>query len=422
MIAYILQLLFSFRAVRAAMVFILIAAGTQAQSTFVRTNAIGPNPFGSNLLVMNFDSANFPRPQAGTIFHLINQGAVNGRISFDTYNSGSTAGAIFQGRRSRGVASSPSHPLLNDVLVTLAADGYGDTGYHNISTGSFSIKAASSNWSQTSAPTKLTMSTTTEGSTALQERMVIDTNGKIKFNVYGAGLFQTDANGNATSAALTAGQVNTALGFTPANASTTASSASVASKQDTGTVYTKSQSDVRYLPKVDSVTYQTKYREDTARVNVYAALNGKASLAQATYTAGTGISITSNVITNTSTDALTFKAYGVGGLLSNAGKLFSDTISVSSATPTISLSSYLTAMGVSNFKIVSATGYRAGASATNAPQVAISAQTSNSVSAIITQQNTATVTLIGINVLSGLPMILVPDPVNVKVVLSFMAY
>lgn len=110
------------------------------------------------------------------------------------------------------------------------------------------------------------------------------------------------------------------------------------------------------------------------------------------------------------------------GLISTNGIEFADTFSVASATPTISLSSYVSAQGGTSFKLKAITGYRASATATNAPQATVSGLTSTSVSCVLTQQNTATVTILGINVLSGNPYILVPDPQNVKVVLSGTIY
>jgi len=121
-------------------------------------------------------------------------------------------------------------------------------------------------------------------------------------------------------------------------------------------------------------------------------------------------------------DTFAVKVYNAGGLVSKYGKIFTDTIAISTATPTISLSSYLTAMSATSFKLMGVTGYRIGSTATTSPQVSISAITGTSVSLVISQPNTATVTIVGIPVLSGLPTILTPDPTNVKVVLSFYAY
>lgn len=110
------------------------------------------------------------------------------------------------------------------------------------------------------------------------------------------------------------------------------------------------------------------------------------------------------------------------GTLTNTGIAFCDTFSVSSATPTVSMSSYISAQGGTSFKLAAATGYRASATATNSPNVSVTGLSSNSATFIITQQNTSTVTILGINVLSGLPMVLVPDPTNVKLIISGYIY
>lgn len=110
------------------------------------------------------------------------------------------------------------------------------------------------------------------------------------------------------------------------------------------------------------------------------------------------------------------------GTLTSAGVPFTDTFSLSTSTPTISMSSYISAQGGTKFKLSGVVGFRTGATATNAPNVAITGMTDNSVTCIITQQNTATITILGINVLSGLPMVLVPDPTNVKLIIDGIIY
>lgn len=110
------------------------------------------------------------------------------------------------------------------------------------------------------------------------------------------------------------------------------------------------------------------------------------------------------------------------GSLSTSPVFFVDTFSVSTSTPTIDLSSFISAAGKSSCKIVSAVAYRSGASTSNSPNVTITAMTSTAVSLILNQTNTATVTILGISVLSGLPTILTPDPTNVKVLISAYFY
>lgn len=123
-----------------------------------------------------------------------------------------------------------------------------------------------------------------------------------------------------------------------------------------------------------------------------------------------------------SRDARNSTTYDKTGLVAPVAKIFTDTFSVSSATPTISLSTYLTAMSASSFKVISCSGFRSGATASNSPNVCVTAISSNSVTLALNQTNTATTTILGISVLSGLPIVAVPDPTAVKVVLSFYAW
>lgn len=110
------------------------------------------------------------------------------------------------------------------------------------------------------------------------------------------------------------------------------------------------------------------------------------------------------------------------GLVSNSVVLFSDTFSVSNATPTIDLSSYISAAGKSNCRVVSVVAYRVGATTSNSPNVTVTGISNTGATLIFNQTNTATVTILSINVLSGLPTILTPDPTNVKVLLTAYFY
>ena len=185
---------------------------TASPSTF----SIGTVASTAPLTVANFTTS-FPTPQSGTMIHAVSDAAINGRISFDTYNNTSFTGSNYQGRRARGTAVSPTPPITDDILVAIGADGYGVDSFTNASVGSMNIRAADT-YTNTSKPSYISFTTTPTGSTTQVERFKINADGTVKFSAYGAGLLQTDASGNATAAALTSGQVTTALGFTPYNA------------------------------------------------------------------------------------------------------------------------------------------------------------------------------------------------------------
>lgn len=135
------------------------------------------------------------------------------------------------------------------------------------------------------------------------------------------------------------------------------------------------------------------------------------------YTPYNGVTNPNGYIT-TSTVTLRNKS----GLVSNSVILFADTFSVSSATPTIDLSTYMTAAGKSNCKVTSAVAFRSGATTSNSPNVTVTGISNTGAALIFNQTNTATVTILSINVLSGLPTILTPDPANVKVLLTAYFY
>lgn len=145
--------------------------------------------------------------------------------------------------------------------------------------------------------------------------------------------------------------------------------------------------------------------------------------AQINPTAGTNMSITGsypNLTFNASATSVPIR--NKAGQLATAPVFFTDTFSVSTSTPTIDLSTYITAAGKTTCKVVSAVAYRVGAITSNSPNVTITGMTNTSVSLILNQTNTATVSILSINVLSGLPTILTPDPTNVKVVIGAYFY
>lgn len=147
------------------------------------------------LTVTNFRTI-FPTPQSGTLLHLVSDAATNGRISFDTYQNTSSVGSNYQGRRARGTAAAPTAAIANDIMLALGSDGYGSTGFHNISLASITMRSEGT-MTDTDAPTYMTFSTTPTGTVTNTERMRIKSTGVVQiFNLNAAGVVQTDASGN----------------------------------------------------------------------------------------------------------------------------------------------------------------------------------------------------------------------------------
>jgi hypothetical protein len=197
--------------------------------------SIGTEVNTAPLTVANF-ATSFPTPQTGTIIHIVSDGVTNGRISSDTYNNASIAGSIFQGRRARGTAALPTAATADDILVAIGGDGYGDDGFHNISMGGLTLRSLGT-MTNASAPTYLTFSTTPTGTITQTERMRIKSDGTIQFLALNSvGFMQTDASGNLSTAALTSGNITTALGYTPVNQTTTVNGQALSSNVSITTV------------------------------------------------------------------------------------------------------------------------------------------------------------------------------------------
>lgn len=166
--------------------------------------SIGTEVNTAPLTISNFSST-FITPQVGTMLHVVSDAAVNGRISFDTYNNTSITGSNYQGRRARGTASSPTAPLTDDVLVAVGADGYGVDSFTNISVGSMNIRSAET-FTNTSKPTYVSFTTTPTGSIVQAERLRIKPDGTIQINGLTEGVLVTDATGNISKISGTASQ------------------------------------------------------------------------------------------------------------------------------------------------------------------------------------------------------------------------
>jgi hypothetical protein len=142
------------------------------------TNLFWDNANG-RLRINNSGSSSFVAPQTGTLLHFISESAsFNGRISLDSYVSSQATGSIFQGRTSRGTISSPSAATADQVLAAYGGDGYGATGFHGSSVGSFTVRSDGT-MTDTSAPTYLTMSTTPSASTTSSERFRVGSAGQL---------------------------------------------------------------------------------------------------------------------------------------------------------------------------------------------------------------------------------------------------
>lgn len=183
-------------------------------SSFQNNLSVGTAIQTAPLTITNF-STTFASPQAGTIAQFVSNGVTNGRISFDTYNGSNNNGSTFQGRRAGGNAGSPTAALADYTLSNFSGDGWGSTGFHNVSLGAIAIRSEAT-MTDISAPTYITFFTTGSGSISASEKMRIKSTGVVQINgLNSVGVMQTDGSGNVGTALLTKNQVTTALGYTP---------------------------------------------------------------------------------------------------------------------------------------------------------------------------------------------------------------
>jgi len=193
-------------------------SAAQGQSRLF-VNGIYANPSSTSVTIMNRNDtgSTFPAPATGTILHLLSQQDQNGRVTFDNYYNGGTQGSVIGLRRGRGTSAAPSAPMVGDVLGAFTGDGYGTNGFSTAATVSMVFRRDSGTYSNTSKPSRIVFGTTADGATTQTDRLTISQGGRFTFHGMPAGIMQTDANGVLTPAALTGAQVNTALGYTPAN-------------------------------------------------------------------------------------------------------------------------------------------------------------------------------------------------------------
>jgi hypothetical protein len=67
--------------------------------------------------------------QAGTLMQLTNKPNVPARVLIDSFGTSNTAYSIIAGRAARGTVDAPAPTQNNDILLRIAGNSYGNTGY-----------------------------------------------------------------------------------------------------------------------------------------------------------------------------------------------------------------------------------------------------------------------------------------------------
>ena len=110
-------------------------------------------------------TANLSIPsQAGTLLHLSSKANTPGRLIIDSFGVAQNTGySIIAGRSARGTVDAPTASQSGDVLMRIAGNGYGSTGFAPLGVGRIDI-VASENYTDTNRGSRIIFYNNAEGS------------------------------------------------------------------------------------------------------------------------------------------------------------------------------------------------------------------------------------------------------------------
>jgi hypothetical protein len=106
--------------------------------------------------------------QAGTLMQLTSKPDVPARVLIDSFGTSNTAYPIIAGRNARGTVVSPTPTQNNDILLRIAGNSYGDTGYAPFGDARIDF-VASENHSDTNRGSRIRFWNTPNGSNVVNE-------------------------------------------------------------------------------------------------------------------------------------------------------------------------------------------------------------------------------------------------------------
>ena len=106
--------------------------------------------------------------QSGTMLHISGKANTPSRIIFDSFSTDGSAYGIVAGRTARGTVVSPTATQNNDVLMRLAGNGWGTTGFAPLGVARVDI-VATENYSDTNRGSKIVFYNIANGSNTVQE-------------------------------------------------------------------------------------------------------------------------------------------------------------------------------------------------------------------------------------------------------------
>ena len=115
----------------------------------------------------------------GYMLHISGKANTPSRIIFDSYSTTGAAYGIVAGRTARGTVTSPTATQNNDILMRLAGNGWGTTGFAPLGVARIDI-VATENYTDSARGSKIVMYNIANGSNTVQEIASFNAN-KIEF-------------------------------------------------------------------------------------------------------------------------------------------------------------------------------------------------------------------------------------------------
>jgi hypothetical protein len=106
--------------------------------------------------------------QAGTMLHITGKANTPSRIIFDSFSTEGSAYAVVAGRTARGTVTSPTATQNNDILMRLAGNGWGTTGFAPLGVARIDI-VASENYTDSARGSRILFYNIVNGSNTVQE-------------------------------------------------------------------------------------------------------------------------------------------------------------------------------------------------------------------------------------------------------------
>lgn len=109
-----------------------------------------------------------PTSQSGTMLRISGKANTPSRVIIDSFSTDGSAYGLIAARTSRGTVVSPTATQNNDILLRMAGNGWGTTGFAPLGVGRIDI-VATENYTDTARGSKIVMYNVPNGSNTVQE-------------------------------------------------------------------------------------------------------------------------------------------------------------------------------------------------------------------------------------------------------------